>query len=114
MDALTADNRVLRSIEATRRAIASGEKQDGSGPIDPASLAPLEASLAVTFEEHFAYQNAQARAHALGRITTAEAQTVYVALGEVGSDENGGWAAGTDLATKVVVTNLMLQLVGLR
>lgn len=72
--------------------------------------ADLDATFAVAWDEHFAYQQEQARAHAMGRITTEEATTIYAALGEVGSPENGGWAAGTDTATKVVVTLAMRDL----
>jgi len=67
--------------------------------------------MAVTFGEHFAYQNAQARAHVSGKLSTDEAQIIYIALGEVGSQDNGGWASGTDLATKVVVTLTIGQLI---
>jgi hypothetical protein len=66
--------------------------------------------MAVEFDEHFAFQQAQARAHVEQRLTTDEAQVVYVALGEVGSQSNGGWAAGTDTATKVAVTLAMGEL----
>lgn len=64
----------------------------------------LDREMDVTFEEHFAYQDAQARAHLNGRLTTDEASIIYCALGEVGDPGNGGWAARTDLATKVAVT----------
>lgn len=108
----TTNNRVAAKVAEVRDALARGQRLDGRGSIDPADLPGLEATLAVTFQEHFAYQNAQARAHATGVLTTEEAQVVYVALGEVGDPANGGWAADTDLATKVVVTNLMGQLIG--
>jgi hypothetical protein len=103
-------NRIEEHAATVREAIASGRKVDGSGPIG--DTAALDAKLAVTFEEHYAFQNAQASAHASGVITTDEAQTIYRALGEVGSEANGGWAKGTDLALKVTVTTLMGQLIG--
>ena len=78
--------------------------------LTPAAVAELDAAMAVEFDEHFAYQNAQARAHASGKLSTDEAQVVYIALGEVGSTENGGWADGTSTATKVTVTRLMAEL----
>ena len=80
--------------------------------LDADAQTKLDTEMAVAFDEHFAYQNAQARAHAAGRLTTEEAQIVYHALGEVGSEENGGWAAGTDTPTKVSVTVLMGQILG--
>lgn len=70
----------------------------------------LEANLDVDTEEHFRYQETQAWAHASGIISQADAQIVYAALGEVYSASNGGWAAGTDLATKVAVTQLIGEL----
>jgi hypothetical protein len=79
--------------------------------ITPEAAAKLEANLAVEPFEHFAYQEAQARAHVSGKLTADEAMIVYRALGEVGSESNGGWAADTDLATKVSVTLLMGELV---
>lgn len=102
-----ARNRITEAIAKVRESIAAGRKIDGSGPIDAESLTSLQATLAVDFTEHFAYQDAQAWAHVSGIISTDEAQTIYVALGEVGSPDNGGWAAGTDLATKVVITEVV-------
>jgi hypothetical protein len=78
--------------------------------LDAAGIAKLDETLGVTFEEHFKFQQLQSQAHVTGKLTTDEAQIVYVALGEVGSTKNGGWAAGTTLATKVVVTQLMGEL----
>jgi hypothetical protein len=97
------ENRLTRSLAEIR------EKYDG---LTPDKQANLDREMDVSFEEHFAYQNAQARAHAAGRITTDEAQLIYAALGEVGSTKNGGWAAGTDTPTKVVVTLTIGQLLG--
>lgn len=70
----------------------------------------LDKNLAVDFSEHFQYQQLQAEAHAMQLLSPEAAMIVYNALGEVGSDENGGWASGTDLPTKVVVTQLMAEL----
>jgi len=72
--------------------------------------ASLDKDMAVDFQEHFSYQQLQAHAHAAGLLTPDEAMIVYRSLGEVGSTKNGGWAAGTDLATKVAVTKLMGEL----
>jgi hypothetical protein len=79
--------------------------------LTPEQHADLDANMAIEFDEHFAYQEAQARAHVEGKITPDEAQIVYTSLGEVGSESNGGWAAGTDLPTKVTVTMLMGELI---
>lgn len=98
-------NRIEEHAARLREAIARGEKVDGSGPIG--DLDALDRSLAVDFSEHAAYQDCQAWAHATGLLTTDEALTVYHALGEVGSPDNGGWAASADVALKTTVTALM-------
>jgi hypothetical protein len=82
--------------------------------LDPEAHSRLDASMAVDAGEHFAYQNEQSRAFVGGKLTRDEALIVYNALGEVGSESNGGWASGTDLTTKVVVTKLMGELIGAR
>ena len=70
----------------------------------PDQLARIDAALALDFEEHFAMQRLQSSAFAAGLLSYPEAQIFYVALGELGSDSNGGWAAGTDTATKYACT----------
>lgn len=95
-------NRLAKHIEALKPKIAA---------LDTEARERLEASMAVEPFEHFAYQEQQARAHVSGKLTADEAMIVYRALGEVGSSKNGGWATGTDLATKVSVTLLMGELV---
>lgn len=104
-------NYLAPAIARHREAIASGQKVDGTGPISPEALAALDSQLANSITEHAAMQNAQASAHALGLISTEDAQIIYLALGEVPGPD--GWAAGTDIATKVVVTQAMQQVIGL-
>lgn len=103
----TQSNRVLDYAARVRANIEAGRKPDGS-PIT-ADLSELERTLALSPIEVVAFQNAQARAHATGVLSTAEAQTVYTAIGE-----GGDWAPGTDLALKVTITNLMSELMGRR
>lgn len=100
-------NRVAEAIARMRERIANGQKVDGS-PIT-ADLVALERGLANSVMEHIAFQNAQARAFAMGKLTQAEATTIYTALGEVPAGD--GWASGTDLATKIIVTQVMAELV---
>lgn len=95
-------NRIEKHIDSLRPRIDA---------LTPEARAKLDAEMAVEAFEHFAYQEQQARAHVSGKLTADEAMIVYRALGEVGSASNGGWAAGTDLATKVSVTLLMGELV---
>lgn len=94
-------NRVAVAIDLTRPYVDSLSRVEREA---------LTATTAVDFGQHFIYQQAQARAHASGNLAPEEAMAVYVALGEVGSDANGGWATETDLATKVVVTMLVHRL----
>jgi hypothetical protein len=90
-------------IERLRAALAKGEKLNGE-PIT-ADLVAFEKSLDNTFTDHYAMQGIQSRLFASGKIGLAVAQTIYVALGEAPAED--GWAAGTDLATKVVVTEYL-------
>lgn len=97
----TGTNRVQRAIDDIRPRVDS---------LEPAARADLDSNMDLGYGEHFAYQTAQSRAHASGRLNVDEALLVYTALGEVGSDANGGWSADTDLPTKVAVTLLMGQI----
>lgn len=82
----------------------------GLAELEPEQLAKVDANLAVDFVEHFEYQRLQSTAHAAGELPTDDAQLLYFALGEVGSEKNGGWAAGTDTATKYVVTRVIEEI----
>lgn len=95
------ENRLTRRYAVVKERFAA---------LDPEAQAKLDSEMDVTFEEHFAYQQEQARAHASGILETDEALIVYAALGEVGDPENGGWSEGTDTPTKIVVTLLMGEL----
>jgi hypothetical protein len=97
-------NRIGDVIPKIERALAD---------VGPEKAEELDAAMDVGFEEHFFFQQTQAEAHASGRISTEEALAIYAALGEVWSSENGGWAAGTDTATKCAVTQAMGELLSL-
>ena len=84
-------SRLSRAIDVTRV---------GLEKISPEQLAAVDAAHALSFQEHFAMQRLQSTAFAMELLSYAEAQIFYVALGELGSDSNGGWASGTDLPTK--------------
>ena len=103
-----AANRIEAAAARLRERIAQGVKPDGS-PIT-GDLGELERGLAVTPMEVFAYQNAQARAHATGKLSTAEAQTIYTAL-TGGVADNGHWSPHVDLALKVTITQVVGELV---
>ena len=74
-------------------------------------LDALDKELSIDFQEHFAFQNAQYRAFASGKITCDEASAIYRALGEVGSPSNGGWSKGTPLEMKVTVTQFVSEII---
>jgi len=83
-------------------------------PISEAEYQRMEDASRLDFTEHAAYQDTQAWAHASGIISYEEAQLIYQALGEVGDEANGGWAPHTDLATKVIVTQIVSELLGIK
>jgi len=99
-------NRFTQAIDRTRTKIEAID--------DSEKLAELDTSLNIDFEEHFEFQQTQARAHAMGKITADEAQVLYMALGESCSTTNGGWAKSADLATKVIVTQVISELLQMR
>lgn len=101
MSATATQNRLTAHLADMRERVAG---------LEPVTREGLEDSLAITFDEHFAYQNAQARAHALGRLSADEARVVYAALGPMYGASNGGWEVSCDLATKVTVTRLMAEI----
>ena len=102
-------NRITSHADTVQTLIDTGGVNGALGT--PAKLRAFERDMDISLQEHAAYQNAQARAHASGTISPAEAMVVYRALGEARVDGNGGWATGTPLALKVTVTNLKGQLV---
>ena len=99
MPALTADklNRLISECRVKCEAL------------EPNKLKELDANYSLSFEEHFEFQQMQARAHASGLLSTEAARIVYIALGE-----GANWAANTDTATKVIVTQLMGELLDIR
>ncbi len=105
-------NRIEASIATHSERI---ESLNGVG-LNGTPLSEVEEELTLTFEEFVAFQNEQARAHAGGTISSDEAMTVYRLLGgeSHADDKNHGWPKGVTLAEKMVVTNLMGELMGRR
>lgn len=96
-------NRIVEAISRARVQIDA---------LAPEQRDRLEGTCRLESWEHAAYQNEQARAFAIGVLSHDEAMVCYAALGENPSAANGGWACGTDLATKVVVTKVIGELLG--
>jgi len=69
-----------------------------------------ENGIAIDFKDHFQYQQIQAHAHAMGKLSTRDAQICYIGLGEVWNENNGGFSKGTDLATKIIITQAISEL----
>ena len=101
MTTVTSENRIAQAIERCR----------AINP--PAILDGLAEKLALTFEEFVAYQQTQAIAYSKGVLRLHEANLIHSALGDSWSPSNGGWASGTDAATKVVVTKALGELAGI-
>lgn len=100
-------------IEHARDCLERRVRLDTGEPLSPkVDLVAFERGLDNTPAEHFRYQQLQSEAHALGHITTEDAIVIYAALGE--APDASGWAAGTDLATKLIVTEALGELVSRR
>src|SRR3990167_10291033 len=54
-------------------------------PLSETQIRNVEKTSEITREEHDAFQDTQAWAHASGIISTSEAQVIYMALGEMGT-----------------------------
>lgn len=98
-------NRIQAAIEGVRPKVA-GLPEDKRQSLDE--------GMALTFSEHFQFQQKQAEAHASGLLSPDEALVIYSALGESMSEANGGWQEHADTATKVIVTKVIGELVGVR
>ena len=75
-----------------------------------ATLERLDESFALGAADHAAFQGQQVKANATGRLNTDEALLIYHALGEWADESNGGWQAGVGIAAKVVITQIMQEL----
>lgn len=98
-------NRIEEAIREMRKAL---------GSVSPVRCESLKKKLDLTLMEFASYQDEQAMAHAGGKLSPEEAQTVYVALGRETMGPDGGWPRETDLATRIIVTKLMYELMSLR
>lgn len=95
-------NRVALAITAMRERVAA---------LSPETAGELERSTALSPAERIVYLDTQANAHATGSISLEEANMLYEAL-HFGGTTNNGWNHGTDLATKIVVTQVIGELIG--
>jgi hypothetical protein len=99
-------NRVTKYAEM----VATRVETLGDKTLDGTSWEDADESLAINLEDRVAYQNAQSRAYAEGKLTYDESWTVYSAVGASGSSSNGGWSESTTYPMKVAVTTLIHEL----
>jgi hypothetical protein len=78
-------------------------------PIGP-SLKKLEKEMGLSASEHAAFQRQQSNAAAQGDLNTDESLAVHNALGDYYNKDNNGWSPGVGLATKVIVTQIVSEL----
>jgi hypothetical protein len=112
----------MRFYDRTNRIDAAIKRQQGridaliekgvdrKGQPIAASLANMDAMMALTVQEHTAFQHQQSRAATMGKLNTDEALTAQTALGDHHNPENGGWSNGVNLATKVIITQMVKEL----
>ena len=102
------DDAITRQQARIDKLVASGVDLQGN-PIDE-SLKRNDATLNLTVSEHADFQSQQASATARGILNTDESLTIYNSLGEYHNTDNGGWQPGVNLATKVIVTQVISEL----
>ena len=89
---------------SNRIELAAQKMRERLAELDAAAIHRLEKNASIDATEAFAYQEWQARAHAARVISLEEAQTIYRAIGP------SGWEGRTDLAMRIVITELMYEL----
>jgi hypothetical protein len=108
MTTITHANRITAAIGRYQTRIDGFGGEDANG-LSGKRIGDMHTDMALSFQEFIAFQNAQARAHASGKLSADEAMTVYRALG--GEVYKGDWPDGTTLAAKVTLTQLMSELI---
>jgi hypothetical protein len=106
---------MAKSLDIERFRALCDKVADNIIPQGEEVVKKLDDSMALEFDEWYQFQNMQTLAFASGRITAEVAQAIYRHLnGEVMNGSNGGWSDETDTAEKVVITQLMSELIGLK
>lgn len=106
-------HRISRAVDQQQFMI---DERLSDGRLTPERMVELDAEAAIDFDTWFRFQKEQSQAHTSQLLTLDEAQYVYAALnGETFDDSvNGGWAEGVTLAQKVVITQVMSELIAIR
>ena len=101
---LSSNNRVSSAITRYDERVA---KLNGVGlngkPVDS-----LHEAMRLTHRDFVDYQYVQAQGHALGIISPAEAQTIYLALG--GEVYHPDWSSGTSIGAKTAITQFISEI----
>ena len=105
-------NRIQACIERYQAKIEKFDRENGGRGLNGKPIIGLHDENALSFQDFVAFQNLQSQAFAAGKLTFEEAQLVYTALG--GEVHHGDWPENTSLATKLAITQLMGELVGLK
>ena len=100
-------NRIKDLIGRNEARIEKLGGENGIG-LNGKPLALQHDAMKLIMSEFIQFQILQASAHAQGILSTAEAQTIYIALG--GERFQPNWPKGTSLATKVAITQIMGEL----
>lgn len=93
------ENRIATAIESTREHLAG---------VAPEQLVHAEETATIDVAMLAWLQENKGQMQLDGTLTLDEALTVYAAIGELPNPDNGGWAEGTDLATKIVILHLVV------
>ena len=100
-------NRIAGYIEMVRMRIAEIGR-----PLNGGTWADADAALDLSSLDRAGYKVAISNAVIRRHLTADEAQTALDAIGPSGTSRNGGWPMGVDYATKVAVTKLVGELLG--
>jgi hypothetical protein len=103
-------NRIVGLIGRYQAKIDALGGDDGIG-LNGEPLAGMHDDQKLELSEFLTFQNLQAVAHAGGKLSSAEAMTIYRALG--GEVYQGDWPTGTTLATKVAMVQILSELMGI-
>jgi hypothetical protein len=78
--------------------------------LEPDAREKLDKAMDIEFMEHFCFQEEKSKAVASELLSVEVGHRIYMALGSLHTEGNGGWAKDTNLATKCLVTQLMHEL----
>ena len=93
-------NRILFAVSALEKQLA---ERTAAGIVTPEAIAELDRKLDMSFDEWTTCQNRKSIAHALGKISHEEAQSIFAMMGRTPADFNAQPIARKAALTKVFV-----------